>query len=115
MRKYPKSVFVRLLAICVVFSATLGFVAPLCSALEQAQDAEDCHAVIADDCHGSDCKAHSLPGASVHGCCLNLIAVLPSLDSFTALDEHTKAVPFFASLSPQSRAERLFRPPRTFS
>ena len=115
MSRHPKSIRFLLLAICVLFSATLGLVAPLCSAFERAQDAEGCHAVIADDCHGSDCKVPSLPGATVHGCCLNLIAVLPSLDSFTALDEHTKAVPFFASLSPQSRAERLFRPPRTFS
>lgn len=115
MRKHPKSVFVLLLVICVSFSAALGFVAPLCSALEQAQSAEDCHAVMADDCHGSECKAHALAGTAAHGCCLNLIAVLPSLDSFTVLDEHTQAVPFFASLSPQSRAERLFRPPRSLS
>jgi hypothetical protein len=115
MTKHPNSVFLLLLAICVLFSATLGFVAPLCSALEQAQYAEDCHAVMADDCHGSECKAHSLAGTAAHGCCLNLIAVLPSLGSFTVRDEHTPAVSFLASLRPQSRAERLFRPPRSFS
>lgn len=115
MAKHPKSIFVLLLAMCVLFTATVGAVAPLCSAVGQSQHIDDCHAVMAEDCHGTECAAHSLPGTIAHACCLNLAAVLPSLGSLAAPDQHTQAIPFFASLTPQSRAERLFRPPRTLS
>jgi len=115
MSRHPKSILFLLLAICVLFSATLGYVAPLCSALAQVQIAEDCHLVHAEGCHGADCKAHSPAGTTAHGCCLNLLALLPSLRTTSMLDEHQQAVPFLALLSPQSRAERLFRPPRAVS
>lgn len=115
MSRHPKSIGFLFLAICVLFSATLGYVAPLCSALAQGQVAEDCHVVHAEGCHGVDCKAHSLAGTTAHGCCLNLVALLPSLPTASTLDEHQQVVPFLALLSPQSRAERLFRPPRAVS
>ena len=114
MSRHPKSIFFLLLAICVLFSATLSYVAPLCSAA-QVQVAEDCHVVHAEGCHGVDCKAHSLAGTTAHGCCLNLLALLPSLRTTSTLDEDQQAIPFLALLSPQSRAERLFRPPRAVS
>jgi len=112
---HPKSIFVLLMAMCVLFAATLGAVAPVCAGVGQSQHVDDCHAVMAEDCHGSACAAHSLPGKTTHACCLNLAAVLPSVGALTAPDQYNRGIPFFTSLTPQSRAERLFRPPRTLS
>ena len=115
MAKHPKSIFVLLLAMCVLLTATVGAVAPLCSAVGQSQHIDDCHAVMAEECHGTECAAHWLPSTIAHACCLNLAAVLPSLGSLTVPDQRTQAIPFFTSFNSQSHAERLFRPPRTLS
>jgi len=104
----------RWLAMCVLFSATLGSIAPLCAALERVDQTHDCHAVAADSCHGSVCGAEPMR-TSIHHCCPAFIALIPSAGVVPIPDYFSGVVFDSPKLSIKDRRERLFRPPRTFS
>lgn len=73
------------------------------------------HVTKVADCHTSADGVSTTSTQVTHGCCFNFVGILSAVNFVAPHNGIQAPIPFQPSLSPTSRAEGLYRPPRKTS